>query len=425
MAVKDHHGLALSGASGAAADLYREGVQSYYCYIGEPIRRLNQATADSPAFVMAHVAKAYLTLVGSHTAARALGAAACAAAEGLPATAREAAHRSAAQALLAGELHRAGRILEDIAIQHPYDVLALQAGQVIDFLTGDSRMLRDRVARALPAWSEGMEDHHAVLAMHAFGLEESGFYARAEAAGRRAIELQPRNGWAQHAVAHVYEMQDRREEGLAWMLTDRSRWADGSLFAVHNSWHLALFHLGLDDIDAALAIYDGPLYGKPSNLALDMVDAAALLWRITLRGVDVSARWAALADVYATEPRGLYAFDDAHAAMAFTGAGRAAEAARTIDALKAAAAGAGDNAAASRDVGLPVAEAVVAYGAGDHARAVGLLRDVRGRAAAFGGSHAQRDILDLTLIAAAGRSGDTSLERALLAERAQALPGAH
>jgi hypothetical protein len=420
MAVKDHHGLTLSGASAAAAELYRDAVQGYYCYTGEPIRWLNRATADSPAFVMAHLLKAYLTLVGSNTAVRAMGAAAYAAAKDLPATPREQGHRAAVAALLAGELRAAGRILEDIAVAEPLDVLALQAGQMIDFLTGDSRMLRDRVARVLPAWSDGMEDHHAILGMHAFGLEETGLYDRAEAAGRRAIELQPRNGWAQHAVAHVLEMQDRREEGIAWMLADPSRWTEGSLFAVHNWWHLTLFHLGLDDTAAALAVYDGPLYGPRSNLALDMVDAAALLWRLTLRGVDVGDRWAALADIYASEPRGLYAFDDAHAMMAFVGAGRNAEARQVVEALKAAAGGAGDNAVASRDVGLPVAEAIGAYGHGDFGRAVDLLRDVRRRAAGFGGSHAQRDILDLTLIAAAGKSGDTSLERALLAERTQA-----
>ena len=40
-------------------------------------------------------------------------------------------------------------------------------------------------------------------------------------------------------------------------------------------------------------------------------------------------RWETLADVYATQPRGLYAFDDAHAMMAFVCAGRT-EAARAL-----------------------------------------------------------------------------------------------
>ena len=71
-------------------------------------------------------------------------------------------------------------------IDEPRDALALQAGHQIDFFTGNSRMLRDRIARAMPAWSEGMPGYHATLGMQAFGLEEMGDYARAEALGRKA-----------------------------------------------------------------------------------------------------------------------------------------------------------------------------------------------------------------------------------------------
>ena len=46
-----------------------------------------------------------------------------------------------------------------------------------------------------------------------------------------------------------------------------------------------------------------------------------------------------------------------------------------------------------------------------------LIRPVRNIAHRFGGSHAQRDILDLTLIEAAFRSGDGPLAKALSAER--------
>jgi hypothetical protein len=48
---------------------------------------------------------------------------------------------------------------------------------------------------------------------------------------------------------------------------------------------------------------------------------------------------------------------------------------------------------------------------------VRLLRPIRSIAARFGGSHAQRDVLDLTLIEAALRSGNAALAAALAAER--------
>ncbi len=50
--------------------------------------------------------------------------------------------------------------------------------------------------------------------------------------------------------------------------------------------------------------------------------------------------------------------------------------------------------------------------------------DIRPRANAVGGSHAQRDVIDLTLIAAAARAGDDSLARALVTERVARKPSA-
>jgi hypothetical protein len=130
-------------------------------------------------------------------------------AETLPSTPRERAHLSVVKHLLDNEWHVASRILEDIAIEHPRDILALQVGHVVDFYTGASRLLRDRIARALPTWSADMPGYHAIIGMHAFGLEETGLYARAEGAGRRAVELERHDAWAWHAVAHVMEMQGR------------------------------------------------------------------------------------------------------------------------------------------------------------------------------------------------------------------------
>lgn len=417
----DRHGLNLTGASGRAAELYQRAIDAFHCYAGQPFKLLNQATDDSPGFVMAYLTKAYLTAIGSDTSTRRLATTAFAAARGLPADAREAAHRMAVEHLLNDRIRAAGRILEDISIAHPRDTLALQAGQTIDFMTGDSRMLRDRIGRVLPAWSEGMDGYHAILAMHAFGLEETGSYAQAERAGRRAIELERRNGWAQHAVAHVLEMQDRRAEGVAWMRADVEAWTTKSFFAIHNWWHLALFHLGLGDVDEVLALYDASIWGEGSSMALDMVDAAAILWRLQLQGVDVGGRWAALSDSYAKEPRGLYAFDDVHAVIAHVGAGRDKAADAALRDMEKATGLDGDNATVTAEVGLPIARAIRAFGAGDNARSVDLLRGVRREAYRFGGSHAQRDLLDLTLLAAAERSGETSLVRALQAERAGAV----
>jgi hypothetical protein len=81
-----------------------------------------------------------------------------------------------------------------------------------------------------------------------------------------------------------------------------------------------------------------------------------------------------------------------------------------------------DNAMFTRDVGRPLTLAIKAFGEGAYAEAVRLLRPIRNIAARFGGSHAQRDLLDLTLIEAAFRSNQSRLASALVAERIDAKP---
>jgi len=149
-----------------------------------------------------------------------------------------------------------------------------------------------------------------------------------------------------------------------------------------------------------------------------MIDQSALLWRLLLRGVDVGDRWQALADRWApVAESGNYAFNDLHAMMAFVGAGRADGEARVLAAQRAAMAGDGDNRAFTAEVGHPAAQALQAFGRGDYASTVRLLRPIRSHAHRFGGSHAQRDLLDLTLVEAALRGGEPVLGGALAAER--------
>jgi tetratricopeptide (TPR) repeat protein len=422
--VKDRVGLEVSGADAAALDLHEQALGGLQRFTGDPVGLVNSAIALRPEFAMAHALKGWLYGLSTEASARRVASACAQAAARHATTARERGHARALGLLAAGNWHAAGAALEDLTIEHPRDALALQAGHQIDFFTGNARILRERIARALPAWDRSMPGYHAILAMHAFGLEENGDYARAEAQGRRAIELEPRDGWARHAVAHVMEMQGRHADGIAWMRGSVEDWTGDSFLKVHNWWHLALYHYELGDHQAVLALYDGPIHGDGSGIALALVDASAILWRLHLAGADCGGRWAALAEEWAPlAGRTDYAFNDAHAMMAFVGAGRSDLAGELLGRMReAATATAGDNAGFTRDVGLPLAEAVLAFGNGDHHRAVALLRPLRAIAHRFGGSHAQRDVIDLTLAEAAIRSGNAPLATALAAERADLKP---
>ena len=419
MPVIDSVGLPLSGATPAALDHLETAQHQLRCFIGDPVATVDAALDASPEMAMGHVLRAYLHLLGTEPAGVPVARESHRQALALPLNPRERAHAAAIGLLLQGRWRAAGRVLEDLSVDAPLDALALQAGHQIDFFTGDARMLHDRIARALPAWSPTLPGYHALLGMLAFGHEENGRYARAESLGRRSVELQPQDGWGQHAVAHVLEMQGRRAEGVAWMRDHQSAWAEDSFFAVHNWWHLALFHLGLDQVDEVLALLDGPIAGGGSTVVLDMIDASALMWRLHLRGVDLGDRWQALAERWLPQAgSGYYAFNDLHAMMAFVGSGHAAGAAAVEQAMARAVDSDTDNAQFTREVGLAATRAINAFGAGQPAQAVHWLRPIRSQAHRFGGSHAQRDLIDLTLIEAAARAGQTRLWQALRDERA-------
>lgn len=415
---QDHHGNALSGASHTSADAFAQAVSQFAIFSGDPVGAAETLMREEPGFVMAHALHAWLYLLGTEPAGIPVARQTIERAQTLSATARERGHLAALAHLCEGRWHEASRVIEDVAIENPRDLLALIAGHQLDFFTGNARLLKNRIARALPAWSHGMASHHAMLGMHAFGLEENGEYALAESQGRAALAAAPADGWARHAVAHVLEMQGRHDEGIAFMREDLQSWTTDSFIAVHNWWHLALYHLELGQIDEVLELVDGPITTLAEPQMLDLVDASAMLWRLHLRGVELGARWRTLTERYqAIWAPGGYAFNDLHAIMAFVGAGRRDLIQATLEAQAFAALAASDNAAFSQEVGYPLMKAFAAFGVGHYGETVRMIRPVRAIAARFGGSNAQRDIIDLTLIEAALRAGDRSLAQALAAER--------
>ncbi|HVE53231.1 MAG TPA: tetratricopeptide repeat protein [Ramlibacter sp.] len=415
--MKDALGLALTGTTPDSLAAYQSALDEFRCFRGDPAALAAQAIAASPGMPMAHLLQAWLHLLGTEPAGLEVARAACDAAAALPANERERLHLQAARLLAAGHWYEAGRVLEDLSLLYPLDLLALQAGHQLDYFTGDARMLRDRIARALPAWKRGMPGQHAVLGMHAFGLEECADYAQAEKHGRLAVELEPRDGWAWHAVAHALEMRNEPAAGVAWLAPSSASWAPGSFLAVHNWWHLALFQLELGREEEVLRLYDEAI-GTGSAMMLDLVDASAMLWRLQLRGVDLGARWERVADLWAANGRpGLYAFNDLHMMMAFTATGRSAAQSAVLQAQAAAMERDDDNAHFTAAAGSLACRAVQAFGAGACAPCVQLLRRIRSGAHRFGGSHAQRDVLDLTLLEAARRAGLQALAAGLHKER--------
>jgi hypothetical protein len=424
MSLTDVRGVPVSTKSSSSLRRLQEAMEEIHLYRGNPLVSLETLLAEDPGCAMGWATLAGLLTTTTERGTEPMLARAVSAGESIPhQNDRERGHLAAARAWLEGDFDGAVDRWGRVAVDHPRDLLAIQLAHLGDFYLGRKQALRDRPAQMLHAWDPEVPGYGTLLGMHAFGLEENGDYARAEGVGLEAVEIEPTDAWAHHAVAHVYEMEGRVLEGIEWLKSGARYWGEGSSFAFHNFWHLALFHLDRGDVENVLALYDQKIRPGEGKVALELVDASQLLWRLGLAGADVRARVSRLADDWMAFSQDVYyAFNDVHAMMALVGAGRDEEAEGLLARLTVRAEGGGTNARLTRDVGLPAARALVAFGGEDFRTAAEILVRLQPRVLAFGGSDAQRDLFALTALEAALRGRDTRLARALASERVERRP---
>ena len=240
--------------------------------------------------------------------------------------------------------------------------------------------------------------------MHAFALVEMGEHVRAERAARAILERDPLDVRTHHVMAHVFESTGRATEGREWFRQRLEIPGVEHEFTVHVWWHLALFELACGDAEAALRLHERRIRGHGPMPLADLIDATSLLWRVELSGGWVRGRWEGLAAAWAPRVDERFcSFSDVHAMLAFVGAGDRDAANRLEQGLAAAQSAGTRHAATTRDIGLPACRAVIAFGRGDDARAVALLAGLPRSAWRLGGSHAQRDVLYLTMLRAVER----------------------
>lgn len=425
-ATSDRHAHPMTRTGAEAVRHYEKALDDLLFFREEAGAEVGAMLDASPRSAMGQVFRAYLGLLGTEEKDAAEAATAFRAYRGSATdsglTPRERMHVEAASSWLDGDMHRAGRVLAELVVAYPRDALALAVGHQIDFFTGNAVLLRDRIGGALSAWDRDDPHHGLLRGMYAFGLEEAGHYTLAEDVGLEAVARNARDVWGIHAVVHAYEMQGRHEDGIRYLDARTDDWTAGNYLTVHNWWHYALYLMETGRTDKVLAVYDAALHHDGSSgAAMELLDAAALLWRLHLAGEDAGGRWTALADAWARRRDGAhYAFNDVHAVMAYVGAGRLSDAERLIRDREMWLRDAGpglSNVPMTAGIGLPVCRALVAYGQRRYADAVGLLLPLRHRFQDFGGSHAQRDALQKTLVEAALHAGHHELGRTLLSER--------
>ncbi|MDD9981037.1 MAG: tetratricopeptide repeat protein, partial [Gammaproteobacteria bacterium] len=201
----DVRGLETTAASDAAVRNFDATLAQYLRFglgTGDCLKR---TLAEDPEMALAHCVKGYFFMLFCVPAlavkARASLEAGRRSAAERGATERERRHLDALDAWSRGEFEEAVSHLEVILAAHPRDILALKLAHYLYFYLGDDANHRDSIGRVLHAWDDTVDGYGYVLGMHAFALEESGAYAEAEQAGRAAVERNPADLWAVHAVA--------------------------------------------------------------------------------------------------------------------------------------------------------------------------------------------------------------------------------
>ena len=417
----DLRGLVLTANSEDAAKAFDAALTEWLDYRVSAMPTLKGALERDPDFCMAHCFRGYMLMLFSSAAVMGGVKNALAKAEetAAAASARERRHVDALAVWAAGDPRGACARWEAILADHPLDILALRLHHFTSFWMGHATQLYAVPAAVLPAWGKDISNYGNVLGMIAFGLEESGQYEAAERYGREAVERNPDDMWSIHAVAHVLEMQQRHDEGLAWLDYPLNQWDDRNPFRGHVWWHRGLYLIEAGKYDDALALYDSSIHDTATEFYMDMHNSASFLARLGFKGVDVGKRWAELADsAQANKDGHSLVFTDIHHVMALARTKRFDDAAAYIASMRAVADK--DDTHTARvlaRVGVPLCHAIIQFEQGDEAGALEAMVELKPKLPEFGASNAQRDLISLYALEAAMRAGDAAQLEYLLRER--------
>jgi hypothetical protein len=342
--------------------------------------------------------------------------AAIATARGLVAdvTPREASHIAALDLLLAGKGAEAHRAIRDHIASFPRDAMLAQTCSSVFGLIGFSGQ-PGREAEML-AFNAALLPHYGedwwAVSQYAFALCETGNLVEADRQIDRALALNPANAHGAHVRSHVsYEMGETAT-GRAFIARWLEGYDPGGIMFTHLNWHEALWALEQGDIDMMWARVDAAVApgadseSPPINI---LTDTASILHRATLAGVDVTPeRWQGVS-AYAKRafPRTGNAFVDIHAALAHAMAGDLAALDNIIT----------HPAGPAADLVPDIARGFRAAAEGDWAATADAMTRAMGDLARIGGSRAQRDLVEQTLLAALVRQGSADEARRLAALR--------
>jgi len=420
----DQFGYEMTVSSPVAAQAWDRMVLAFLAHAASTPEHLGTVLKEAPDFAMAHAVKGmFFLMLGRRelmgTAQEAYSAA-LAGAERITPNEREMGYVRGLCAWLAGRPSETIHEMEAILARWPEDAMAMKISHATRFILGDGKGMRASVEAVLPTYDAKHPARGYLFGCHAFTLEETGEYSRAETAGRLGLSLSPDDAWGLHAMAHVFDMTGNARAGLSWLDGREHAWAHCNNFRYHVWWHKALMHLDQGEIDVVFDLYDTEIRSDRTDDFRDISNGSALLMRLELEGINVGDRWEELADISErrTEDACLV-FADLHYLMALIGGERTEAVKRMMARLQrdARTTTADEMKARLATPGLSAATGLEAFGEGDYKTAFLNLGRARRSMQLAGGSHAQRDVFERLTIDSAIRGGFLDDAEVILQER--------
>ena len=308
-----------------------------------------------------------------------------------------------------GKVGEAMRRMHAAIEQRPQEIVLIQRLYFVYFVQGAAEKFHELIAGLLPHY----DDDPYLLGMYSFALEETGDFARAFDIGHQALAANPEDVWALHALAHVaYETGDFAA-GVRLLEEGLQHCDNVGTFRHHVLWHLALFLWEQGHYQQVLHLYHEEFADPQGLLPFELVDSASLLWRLNLTGQATPEEWEALQPSLDTLRRTrTYLFNQMHVMLGLTGAHLHEWAQDYVDACRTRVRP--DRPSLLGEVGVPLAEALVASMRGEYARVVEVLAPIRERIVEIGGSHAQREVFTDILLDACLRTEAYDLARELV-----------
>jgi tetratricopeptide (TPR) repeat protein len=411
---EDRFGMQFTTVSLSAAAAYLEALDRMLAADAGAIEALLLALRQDPEFALAHAALARChQIAGRNDAARSSMNTAIARAERLPT--RERSHVQTMAAVVNGDATALAQVQTHID-SFPRDALILAPGIAVFGLIGFSgrKNRNEEILDWMNVLAPQYHDDWWFAAWYGFIHTETGDYARGQRMAKDAFARNPRNANAAHALVHsTYECEEGAE-GAAFLRDWRPRYHPDAPLHCHLSWHLALFELELGNAADAWAIFETAISPAAATMAPPiniLTDSAAFLWRAALMRETVPIQqWETVARYAALKfpERGLD-FVDIHAVMALVGAGKAEILQETLHQLR-------TNPGRGGGLASALGNALDAYGRHDWKTVVTTLQDRSDELVRLGGSVAQRDVIEHTMLSALLRSGQTDEARTWLAQ---------